>query len=177
MLVWATVTDCGVTNSEAATTATTTEEQALPTDRLPCGAMDESTTSNYMNFGDGVGQLAVRGLHGCSAVIVLSKRGVFAAHIYESHVDPSSTSHGEFGQRAITDIHRGRGDEFLPLGVDELTNNPVAGRAGTIFGGHGARRGYLDIQVLVVTPRPRVAQLYTGQDGASAMTPGRGPHG
>lgn len=42
------------------------------------------TTSNYILFQSQVKQLAVRGLYGCTSVIVVSQRGAWASHIWES---------------------------------------------------------------------------------------------
>lgn len=43
----------------------------------------EMTTSNTVLFKDSAVSLAVEGLWGCTSVVVISRRGAYAGHIYE----------------------------------------------------------------------------------------------
>ncbi|KAK2765092.1 hypothetical protein FQN54_008791 [Arachnomyces sp. PD_36] len=114
----------------------------------------ERTTSDYVAFEKKVLSIAVTGLYGCTSVIVISRRGAWASHIWEgifAHADDDN-----FQQEVIDKIHRGDNTDEHKFGVDQLRNQEGVGSRGVIFGDQTDPEYDPKVHVFVVTPRTRV---------------------
>ncbi|KAK2733531.1 hypothetical protein CKAH01_08326 [Colletotrichum kahawae] len=119
---------------------------------------DHVTSHNWISFEDKVGAISVHGLWGCTSVVVLSRRGAWASHIWEKAF--SSPIEDDFTLRAIMDLHSGAGTndestEYREWGIDDLRYQPDAGDRGIIFGDGTPADNDLPIQVFIFTPRER----------------------
>lgn len=120
----------------------------------------ERTTSNTLVFRDKVVSLAVQGLYGCTSVVIVSKRGVYANHIWEPGFTGSDQN---FQRRAIDEMHRGDGSALNAHGLDELRNNPgLADGRGIIFGDNTDADDKPDLHAFIMAPRPRM-ELFDAQ--------------
>lgn len=136
--------------------------------RLPTDV--ETTTSNYVVFGDMVTSLSVKGLFGCTSIIVISRRGAWASHIWES----AFNSDHAFQEMGIRKVHKGDGvnNVLHPFGIDDLRNQKNVGDRGLIFGDKTDPKDNPDLHVFIVTPRQRVKDM-TETDGKFYWTKDR----
>ncbi|KAM0430032.1 hypothetical protein ACHAPT_006038 [Fusarium lateritium] len=116
----------------------------------------EDTTSNYILFKEKTNTLALQGLWGCTSVVVVSERGAWASHIWES----AWQEHFAFYNHAIGKVHVGSGnqdDKYHRYGIDQLMNSPGNGEAGVMFGdsSKGLKPSDLGVHVYVMAPRHR----------------------
>ncbi|KAF7515117.1 hypothetical protein G7054_g14750 [Neopestalotiopsis clavispora] len=113
------------------------------------------TTSATIMFKDKVLSLAVEGLWGCTSVIVVSRRGAYASHIWEPSFNYETDQDRQlFQERAINQLRNGLGasDPNNPYGLDDLMGGNEDQTK--IFGGEGVDDPHT--QVFFVAPRPRV---------------------
>uniref|UniRef100_L2FQV5 Uncharacterized protein n=1 Tax=Colletotrichum fructicola (strain Nara gc5) TaxID=1213859 RepID=L2FQV5_COLFN len=127
---------------------------------------DFVTSHNWISFEDKVGAISVHGLWGCTSVVVLSRRGAWASHIWEMAF--ASRSDNYFADRAIFDLHSGAGTnndltEYREWGIDDLRYQADAGDRGVIFGDGTPADNDLPIQVYIFTPRHRPPESATDE--------------
>ncbi|RYP70530.1 hypothetical protein DL769_004944 [Monosporascus sp. CRB-8-3] len=110
-------------------------------------------TSNWILFDQQVESLSVQGLHGCSSVVVVSRRAAWATHFWEgpSFVGLSTKEHQDeyFQESVIEGLKKGDGTEFHELGLEEMRNRD--GPQGRLFNDDARPRVYL------IVPRARLA--------------------
>ncbi|KAJ4329270.1 hypothetical protein N0V84_000163 [Fusarium piperis] len=113
----------------------------------------DATTSNYILFGGKTSSLAVQGLWGCTAVVVVSKRGAWASHIWEN----TFSTHQDYLDKALTSLHfgYGRGDPYHPFALAEMINSPHNGDEGVVFGDEENDATNLGTQVYIMAPYTR----------------------
>ncbi|KAF0329628.1 hypothetical protein GQ607_003196 [Colletotrichum asianum] len=127
---------------------------------------DFMTSHNWISFEDKVGAISVHGLWGCTSVVVLSRRGAWASHIWEMAF--ASRSDNYFADRAIFDLHSGAGTNneltaYREWGIDDLRYQADAGDRGVIFGDGTPADNDLPIQVYIFTPRHRPPESATDE--------------
>nr|XP_036587204.1 uncharacterized protein CTRU02_02977 [Colletotrichum truncatum]KAF6797935.1 hypothetical protein CTRU02_02977 [Colletotrichum truncatum] len=93
------------------------------------------TTANHVLFQSQVTALAVEGLYGCTAIVVVSQRGAWACHIWERDM----TNPEFFQNKVLMDLHYGLEDshsakQYFRYGLDDLIGSPSLGPAGVMFG-------------------------------------------
>lgn len=108
------------------------------------------TTSKHITFENNYRSLSVKGLWGCTSIIVVSERGAWASHIWETDLKPN----GHFQEMAIQRVHEGLGTDEHKFGIDELRNHGDAGARGVIFGDKNDPEDKPHVEVIIVTPRP-----------------------
>lgn len=116
----------------------------------------QKTTSNHIRFEENPASLSVSGLTGCTSIIVISRRGAWASHIWERVFSDGLNAE----EMSINRVHRGEGTDSLihPFGIDDLRNKPREGARGVMFGDNSDLADAPDLHVFIVTPRPRVPQ-------------------
>ena len=123
-------------------------EEITPYKEVPMPSLGEAsvTSTNYVVFEDKPTGLLVQGLYGCTSVIVVSKRGAWAAHIWEPDIrrnpDQSDAEYAaQFKTRVQQALWKGSPDHphLNERGFSNMTWNIVGGqptlRADTAFGG------------------------------------------
>lgn len=111
-------------------------------------------STQWIPFGDQVTSLAINTLGGCTAVILVSRRGAWACHIWED----SMKNEGEYIRDAL-DAYRYRSGDNDPTqpyneyGIMNLINNPQIGDQGTMFGDEFTDPALLDLRAYILTPR------------------------
>jgi len=124
------------------------------------------TTSTLVAFRDKAEGIAVTGIFGCTAIFVVSTRGAWAAHIWETpfmkYSDPENPNTRPFIRKAIdavgeAGVESGQdGYPYHPYGLKQLFNgggrNPAPGEYKTLF---GEEDDETDVHVFIFTPRPR----------------------
>ncbi|KAI1839590.1 hypothetical protein JX266_014200 [Neoarthrinium moseri] len=88
-------------------------EVAIAVDNKASVILDGGVTSSVVGFMDQPISLAVEGLYGCTAVIAVSRRGAWAAHIFEAPL---------FGPSA--EVEYMKDDEGKPV-IDPATDQPA----------------------------------------------------
>ncbi|TDZ38291.1 hypothetical protein CTRI78_v010882 [Colletotrichum trifolii] len=123
------------------------------------------TSSSLVTFKDKVEELAVEGLHGCTSIVLVSRRGAYANHIWESNF----WSDVKFATRALVEPHWGLDDdakaellEYMEFGLVELRNNGAVGPPGVMFGDHLKSAMDLGMKAFIVTPRTRLSHVDPG---------------
>lgn len=128
------------------------------------GVDPELTTTNYINFEHRVQSLAVQSLYGCTSVVVVSKRGAWASHIWESTFIHSDVYWIERGYNQLM-TGRGAGDDLSLLGIYELFNRPDLGAEGAMFDTG------TDAQVFIMAPRVRRWPRFLMDDNGEVADP------
>lgn len=113
----------------------------------------ETTTSKHITFGPNFRQLVVTGLWGCTSIIVVSRRGAWASHIWQDAFE----SNPVFQTMAINKVHVGDGTDPHEFGIDELMNRANDSPRGVIFGDNTNSDDKPNVKVIIVTPRKAVA--------------------
>lgn len=114
----------------------------------------ELTTTNYINFQHKPQSLAVQGLYGCTSVVVVSKRGAWASHIWERAFIEQETNMALWNEKGNRQLMQGRGDKFSPKGLLDLINFPMDVPEGDMFGDEDDSYDP-DVKVFIMTPRRR----------------------
>ncbi|KAK2760990.1 hypothetical protein CKAH01_16440 [Colletotrichum kahawae] len=140
--------------------------------RVPPSHMDPvhnfKVSTQWVSFKDKVETLAIEGLWGCTAVIVVSNRGAWVSYFSEAFMGRNNLNN--FGS-ALADYRLGSGEgdpmqEWNEYGIENLMNDPGAGDHGVIFGDENNDEeniADLNIQAFIITPRPRYS--YYNNDG------------
>ncbi|KAF9878234.1 hypothetical protein CkaCkLH20_04272 [Colletotrichum karsti] len=129
------------------------------------------TTSNYVLFQRQVTALALQGLYGCTAVVIVSQRGAWAAHIWETDMDNMN----RYINRIQTGINFGLhpqpgrpGHDVFKYGLADLYGEPELGPVGTMFGETDDYSQWtmsprdLNTRAFIIAPRERVERMVAG---------------
>jgi hypothetical protein len=113
----------------------------------------DATTSNYILFGNKTASLAVQGLWGCTAIVVVSERGAWASHIWENTFD----NHQAYLDGALPSLHfgHGRGDLYHPFALAEMIASPHNGDEGVVFGDNDEAAVEVGTRVYIMAPYSR----------------------
>lgn len=126
----------------------------------------ETTTSKHITFEDNFRSVTVAGLWGCTSIIVVSRRGAWASHIWQNAFEDD----GPFQEMAIQKVHRGDGTDDHAFGIDELMNKANEGRRGVIFGDETNPEDDPKVKVIIVTPRPHAPMVEENSKGKPVFT-------
>ncbi|CAI0653153.1 unnamed protein product [Colletotrichum noveboracense] len=136
--------------------------------RVPPSPYGPSPQFQSLNSMDNVETLAIDGLWGCTAVVVVSNRGAWVSYFSEALMGRNNLN--DF-RSALADHRLGSGEgdpmrEWNEYGIENLMNDPGAGDHGVIFGDENnddENIASLNIQAFIITPRPRYS--YYNDDG------------
>ncbi|KAI0141563.1 hypothetical protein GGR57DRAFT_407082 [Xylariaceae sp. FL1272] len=119
-------------------------------------------TSETVAFTNEVVSVAVQGLYGCTAIVAVSRRGLWASHIFE---DPSFVGDFITHNPGYDQIYRGLEQsspyyEWHKYGLTQLRGSTLLPEGlGRIFGDSSSDET-TNTQVFIFTPRPRVPTWY-----------------
>ncbi|TDZ25233.1 hypothetical protein Cob_v001529 [Colletotrichum orbiculare MAFF 240422] len=125
----------------------------------------DRTSHSWVAFQNEVEGLAVHGLYGCTSIVVVSRRGAWACHIWQPTFDVDSLEDKEtFRREAYQHIHWGSNDKFAEYGLEELRDNIGVGSSRNLFGDSSNSAVELGTQVFIMTPRPPLPFEYPDGD-------------
>ncbi|KAF4932560.1 hypothetical protein CGCF245_v010499 [Colletotrichum fructicola] len=140
--------------------------------RVPPSHMDPvhnfKVSTQWVSFKDNVETLAIEGLWGCTAVVVVSNRSAWVSYFSEALMGRNNLN--DF-RSALADHRLGSGEgdpmrKWNEYSIENLMNDPGAGDHGVIFGDENnddENIASLNIQAFIITPRPRYS--YYNDDG------------
>ncbi|OLN97898.1 hypothetical protein CCHL11_02472, partial [Colletotrichum chlorophyti] len=119
-------------------------------------------TSEWILFKDKVAAIGVEQLTGCTAVLIMSKRGAWVARLYENVMEDE-----ELLEEAIEQLHLGIDPDdplhkYSQYGIDNLKNNPDIGEHGVMFGNDEDPNHDQQVWIVIVAPRPRPRYVEQG---------------
>lgn len=117
---------------------------------------DAHVTANWVTFKDNVEALALEGLYGCTSIVLVSQRGAWMSHIWETAFLEHNSDDFEY---MVTDdlLYRPPpGDplfEYYEYGLENLKNSKEHGDPGIMFGDEDFDSTKLEMQAFIITPR------------------------
>ncbi|KAK2058299.1 hypothetical protein LY76DRAFT_572949 [Colletotrichum caudatum] len=130
-------------------------------------------SAGWVRFESSVEALALQGLYGCTSIILVSRRGAWVSHIWETillNTDP----HTSFNQMVDGYLPRGMTHsdpnyKYYEYGMAELKDHPELGEVGVMFGDDPKGTdtpSSLNMRAFIVTPRARMSPyVYREPDG------------
>ncbi|EFQ32267.1 uncharacterized protein GLRG_07411 [Colletotrichum graminicola M1.001] len=130
-------------------------------------------SAGWVHFKSTVEALALQGLYGCTSIILVSRRGAWVSHIWETvmkNSDPDTTFDEMVDEYLPRGMSPGDPDHiFYEYGLAEMKDRPELGEAGVMFG--DVPRGTetpssLNMRAFIVTPRARITPvIYKDSNG------------
>ncbi|KAK2023167.1 hypothetical protein LX32DRAFT_628648 [Colletotrichum zoysiae] len=130
-------------------------------------------SAGWVRFKSKVEALALQGLYGCTSIVLVSRRGAWVSHIWETvllNTDPFTS----FNQMVDGYLPRGitpsdPNHKYYEYGMAELKDHPELGEAGVMFGDDPQGTdtpSSLNMRAFIVTPRARMSPyIYREPDG------------
>ncbi|KAK1976092.1 hypothetical protein LZ30DRAFT_604167 [Colletotrichum cereale] len=130
-------------------------------------------SAEWVAFKGQVTALALQGLYGCTSIILVSRRGAWVSHIWQTvimNMDPDIS----FVEMVEEDLPRGidprdPAAEYYQYGLVEMKDHPELGDAGVMFGDDAEgihTPASLNMRAFIVTPRAYMAPgLYRDPNG------------
>lgn len=120
--------------------------------RFPVNPPD-AVTSHYILFQGKVTSLAIQGLWGCTAIVVVSERGAWASHIWEKSFDNLETYRRDVLESLTSNFEQDMLYHLLPL--SQTIANVNIGDQGVMFGDKAKGAVEVGTRVYVMAPYSR----------------------
>ncbi|OHW93877.1 hypothetical protein CSPAE12_07603 [Colletotrichum incanum] len=133
-----------------------------------------SISADWVTFKDNVEAVALEGLYGCTSIILVSRRGAWISHIWQTVFENLVPNIDEFEMMIDEDLpYRIPPDEpfheYYEYGLEDMKDNPELGDAGVMFGNDAVAVDTplsLNMRAFIVTPRKwQTPGLFTDTNG------------
>ncbi|KAJ0162935.1 hypothetical protein CTA2_3798 [Colletotrichum tanaceti] len=132
----------------------------------------DGPSASWVTFKDDVEAIGLEGLFGCTSIVLVSRKGAWVGHIWQTTMDPEGEENEEDEDGSSMDPFENLLEQELPYrippdeefhqfyeyGLEDMKNHPEDGDAGVMFGNDrdGADEttpGSLHMRAFIVTPR------------------------